>query len=203
MFGKLKNMIQTGIIEKIQQKQTTVYSVKFDDFNKTDVTNAQHFGFSSKAENGDAAIVIFPDGSANNGFSICTQGNRYEFSLEEGEVAIHNDPNNYVKMNKDKSIEVNTEETLNVKAAKEINITSDSDVKVSASSVTVSSDTAEINGKKSLVTWDDFNPIWSSFISAYTAHTHSVIAAGSPTGPVLGAPPQPITTAKTTKLTAG
>jgi phage baseplate assembly protein V len=72
------------------------------------------YGFSYRPKPGAEAYLLFPSGDRSYGVAIVIGDRQYNMTLEEGEVAIHDDAGNYVHLKRGGNIEVkaNAEITL-------------------------------------------------------------------------------------------
>ena len=63
-----------------------------------DVELMQHYGLASAPKPGAEAAVVFLGGNRDHGIIVATHDRRYRLSLEEGEVALHDDLGQFVHL---------------------------------------------------------------------------------------------------------
>lgn len=61
-----------------------------------DVHRVEPYGTSYRPKSGCETYLLFPMGDRSKGFALISGDKRYQMSLEEGEVAIHDDEQNWV-----------------------------------------------------------------------------------------------------------
>lgn len=60
------------------------------------IKRVEPYGFSYRAKVGAQAYLLFPGGDRSYGVAIVIGDRQYQMTLEEGEVALHDDEENYV-----------------------------------------------------------------------------------------------------------
>lgn len=70
------------------------------------IARIEPYGFSYRPKPGSQTYLLFPSGDRSYGVAIVIGDKRYQMDLVEGEVALHDDENNYVKIKRGGIIEV-------------------------------------------------------------------------------------------------
>ena len=73
----------------------------------------QHYGFTSRPKSGAEAIVIK---SGNMLFSVAEDDRNYRLAIEDGEVALYTDEGDYVKLGRNKHIQITSGAKVTVSA---------------------------------------------------------------------------------------
>lgn len=77
---------------------------------RSNMERFQEYGFTSVPHPGAEAAVIFVGGNRDHGLVIAVDDRRYRLKpLETGEVAIYTDEGDYIKLGRNREIEVNTQ----------------------------------------------------------------------------------------------
>lgn len=100
IWRRLQLMIAQGVGLRIG-KHTIQISV-LDDEVLDKIDRIQAYGTSYRPKPGCQAYVVFPSGDRAHGFCIIQGDRRYTLDLLEGEVALHDDQGQMVKMARDK-----------------------------------------------------------------------------------------------------
>jgi phage gp45-like len=77
-----------------------------DDEVLTNVSHVTPYGFSHSPRAGAQAHMMFPSGDRSFGIALVVGDKQYNMTLEGGEVALHDDAGNYVKIKTGGIIEV-------------------------------------------------------------------------------------------------
>lgn len=70
------------------------------------IRRVEPYGFSYRPKPGCQTYLLFPSGDRSYGVAIVIGDKRYQMELVEGEVALHDDENNYVHIKRGGIIEV-------------------------------------------------------------------------------------------------
>lgn len=77
---------------------------------RSNMERLQEYGFTSVPHAGAEAAVIFVGGNRDHGLVIAVDDRRYRLKpLQTGEVALYTDEGDYVKLGRNREIEVNTQ----------------------------------------------------------------------------------------------
>lgn len=77
---------------------------------RSNMERLQEYGFTSNPHPGAEAAIIFVGGNRDHGLVIAVDDRRYRLKpLETGEVAIYTDEGDYIKLGRNREIEVNTQ----------------------------------------------------------------------------------------------
>lgn len=77
---------------------------------RSNLERLQEYGFTSNPHPGAEAAIIFVGGNRDHGLVIAVDDRRYRLRpLETGEVAIYTDEGDYIKLGRNREIEVNTQ----------------------------------------------------------------------------------------------
>lgn len=126
------------------------------------IRRVEPYGFSYRPKPGCQTYLLFPSGDRSYGVAIVIGDKRYQMELVEGEVALHDDENNYVHIKRGGIIEVKA--ATKVVADTPLFETTH-DVKIGGNLDVIGGLT--VNGK-----------------NVSDSHTHTSNAAGSPTSGV-------------------
>jgi phage baseplate assembly protein V len=80
------------------------------------IDRVEPYGFSYRPKPGAQAYLLFPAGDRSYGVAILIGDKQYNMQLEEGEVALHDDDDNYVHIKRGGEIEVNAKNKITLKA---------------------------------------------------------------------------------------
>nr|VFJ90802.1 MAG: phage baseplate assembly protein V [Candidatus Kentron sp. LFY] len=80
------------------------------------IDRVEPYGFSYRPKPGCRTYLIFPSGDHSYGVAIVIGDERYEMTLQEGEVALHDDAGNHVHIKRGGIIEANASAKVIAKA---------------------------------------------------------------------------------------
>ena len=95
------NLVNDGL--KMQELQVTLLA----DEVRADMERFQEYGFTSHPVPGAEAVVVFVGGARDHGIAVAVDDRRYRLkSLEQGEVALHDDQGQAIHLKRNKVIHV-------------------------------------------------------------------------------------------------
>lgn len=95
-WHRLRLMVAQGVATLVgaEYVQVTV----LDDETLPKVRRVEPFGLSSRPKPGAQVYMVFPSGDRAHGIALVIGDKRYQMDLIEGEVALHDDDGNFVKL---------------------------------------------------------------------------------------------------------
>lgn len=103
IFGRLKLLYAVGVGILIGSDKVQVRVLSDEPLDNID--RVEPYGYSYRPKAGCETYLIFPAGDRSYGVAIVIGDKRYQMSLEEGEVAIHDDEENWVHIKRGGVIE--------------------------------------------------------------------------------------------------
>jgi phage baseplate assembly protein V len=104
LYGRMLSMIGVGRVTASQAAASSGargLQVRFDETEAHDgLPVVQQYGVASRPQDGADAIVIFPGGDRSRGIVIAVNDRRYQIDLSPGEVALHDDIGQRVKLSR-------------------------------------------------------------------------------------------------------
>lgn len=104
IWARLQLFFAQGKATLISAK--TVQAMGLDGEAIEDAKRVEMYGLSYRPKPGSQVYLIFPNGDRAQGVAILIGDKRYQMDLVEGEVALHDDENNYVHIKRGGVIEV-------------------------------------------------------------------------------------------------
>jgi phage gp45-like len=99
VWRRLQLMIAQGIGLRVS---THTVQIKCLDGEVLDnIDRIQPYGFSYRPHSGHQAYEVFPSGDRSHGFCLIAGDRRYTLELQDGEVALHDDQGQMVKIARD------------------------------------------------------------------------------------------------------
>lgn len=94
LMSRIKNMIVIGSVTGAETKMLQIQTST----NRTNdrIKRLHNYGFMSRPKVGARSYVLFLGGVLSRGVSVCTEDERHEMELKEGEVAMLDDKGNLV-----------------------------------------------------------------------------------------------------------
>jgi phage gp45-like len=96
VWARLRLMLAQGVGTLIGAEFVQVRV--FDDEVLPKVRRVEPYGFSYRPKSGSQVYMMFPSGDRSQGIALLIGDKRYQMDLLEGEVALHDDDGNFVKM---------------------------------------------------------------------------------------------------------
>ncbi len=129
MINQIWNRLQlviaqaTGVIITTHKVQVKALDAEVLD----NIDRIQPYGFSYHPKSGCQAFIVFPSGDRTHGLCLVQGDKRYTLTLEDGEVALHDDQGQKVHIKRDRIL-IETSKTFEVRADK-IKLHADSEYK--------------------------------------------------------------------------
>jgi len=105
LFGRIISMIDIGRVtasDAQAARGARRLQVRFDATEThDDLPVAQHYGIASRPQDGADAVVIFQSGDRSRGIVIAFNDRRYQLDLAPGEVALHDDQGQVVRLGRE------------------------------------------------------------------------------------------------------
>jgi phage baseplate assembly protein V len=95
VWQRLRLMVAQGVATRIGA--STVQATVLDDEQLLAI-RVEPYGLSYRAKPGAEVYVVYPAGDRARGVALVIGDKRYQMDLAEGEVALHDDEGNYVKL---------------------------------------------------------------------------------------------------------
>ena len=80
------------------------------------IDRVEPYGFSYRPKPGAQTYLLFPSGDRSHGIAVIIGDKQYNMTLKEGEVALHDDEDNYVYIKRGGEIEINAATKITLKA---------------------------------------------------------------------------------------
>jgi phage baseplate assembly protein V len=116
--GRIASMLGFARItatKALEGKGLRRVQVQFDQAEARDDTPVvQHYGVATRPKPGADAIVTFIGGNRSLGIIIATNDRRYQFELEEGEVALHTDEGDSVHLKRGRVVKITAGTALEI-----------------------------------------------------------------------------------------
>ena len=186
IITRVRNVASRGVIKlvndktKIQQMQASLLAGELKD----GIENYQNYGFSSVPLVGTEVLVVFCGGDRSNGVVVASGDRKYRLKeLQPGEVAIYTDEGDYVKLARNRKIQVNTLH-LEVAAAEDVSYTTKT-MNINASN-SVNITTPVINASQNISAGGDINDKKSTMQAmrnTFNGHNHPGDSGGSTGAP--------------------
>lgn len=183
---RVRNIVSRGVIKlvddktKIQQIQASLLAGEL----KGGIENYQNYGFSSVPLQGMEVLVVFCGGDRSNGVVVASGDRTYRLKeLQPGEVAIYTDEGDYIKLGRNRKIQVNTLH-LEVMATEDISYTTKK-MNINASN-SVNITTPVINASQNISAGGDINDKKSTMQAmrnTFNGHNHPGDSGGSTGAP--------------------
>lgn len=133
LYSRLLSMIGIGRVtasEAQAARGARRLQVRFDATEThDDLPVVQHYGIASRPQDGADAVVLFPGGDRSRGLVIAFNDRRYQLDLAPGEVALHDDQGQVVRLGRDgvavdgaKKVDINCLGPVNVIAADTVTV---------------------------------------------------------------------------------
>lgn len=182
IITRVRNVASRGVIKlvndktKIQQMQASLLAGELKD----GIENYQNYGFSSVPLKGMEVLVVFCGGDRSNGVVVASGDRTYRLKeLHPGEVAIYTDEGDYIKLARNRKIQVNTLH-LEVVAAEDVSYTTKT-MNINASN-SVNITTPVINASQNISAGGDINDKKSTMQAmrnTFNGHNHPGDSGGS------------------------
>lgn len=182
IITRVRNVASRGVIKlvndktKIQQMQASLLAGELKD----GIENYQNYGFSSVPLKGMEVLVVFCGGDRSNGVVVASGDRTYRLKeLHPGEVAIYTDEGDYIKLARNRKIQVNTLH-LEVAAAEDVSYTTKT-MNINASN-SVNITTPVINASQNISAGGDINDKKSTLQAmrnTFNGHNHPGDSGGS------------------------
>lgn len=104
VWSRLQLLFAQGVGHRVTHDKIQV-SV-FEDDAPPNVDRVEPYGFSYRPKPGCQAYLVFPSGDRSHGIALVVGDRKFNMTLAEGEVAIHDDEGNHVHIQRDGVIEV-------------------------------------------------------------------------------------------------
>jgi len=104
IWNRLRLVVAHGVGTLISADK--VQARVLDDEPLSNLRRVEPYGFSYRPKPGCQTYLLFPSGDRSYGVAIVIGDKRYQMELVEGEVALHDDENNYVHIKRGGIIEV-------------------------------------------------------------------------------------------------
>lgn len=186
IITRVRNVASRGVIKlvndktKIQQMQASLLAGELKD----GIENYQNYGFSSVPLKGMEVLVVFCGGDRSNGVVVASGDRTYRLKeLQPGEVAIYTDEGDYIKLARNRKIQVNTLH-LEVTAAEDVSYTTKT-MNINASN-SVNITTPVINASQNISAGGDINDKKSTMQAmrnTFNGHNHPGDSGGSTGAP--------------------
>lgn len=95
-WHRLRLMVAQGVATLVGSEYVQV--TVLDDETLPKVRRIEPFGISSRPKPGAQVYMVFPSGDRAHGLALVIGDKRYQMDLTEGEVALHDDAGNFVKL---------------------------------------------------------------------------------------------------------
>lgn len=182
LVTRIRNVASRGVIKsvsdtnKIQQIQASLLAGEL----KNGLEHYQGYGFTSVPLNGMETLVVFCGGDRSNGVVVAVGDRKFRLKeMKQGEVAIYTDEGDYIKLARERKIQVNTlhlevnaSETISYKT-KKVNIEATEGVTITTPTVSASQNISaggEVNDKTSTM---------QAMRNIYNAHNHPGDSGGN------------------------
>lgn len=104
VFDRLKLMIAKSLGLRIGADKVQVRVL--DEEPLSNIERVEPYGYSYRPKAGSEVYVVFPNGDRTFGMALIIGDKRYQMTLQEGEVGLHDDEGNWVHIKRDGVIEV-------------------------------------------------------------------------------------------------
>jgi phage gp45-like len=104
VWNRLRLLFAHGVGTLISADKVQVRVLDGEPLNN--IRRVEPYGFSYRPKPGCQTYLLFPSGDRSYGVAIVVGDKRYQMELIEGEVALHDDENNYVHIKRGGIIEV-------------------------------------------------------------------------------------------------
>jgi phage baseplate assembly protein V len=139
-------------------------------------TRVEPYGLSYRPKPGADVYLVFPGGDRARGLALVVGDKRYQMDLAEGEVALHDDEGNYVKLGRGGVVTARATQKL-IADTPLVQITGDLTVggKLTVTGASELAGGAAVSGA-----------LTNNGVSVGNDHLHITQAIGAPTSPVIG-----------------
>lgn len=116
VWHRLKLAIAQGVATLVSH--TKAQAKVLHDEVLPNIDRVEPYGFSYRPKPGAQTYLLFPGGDRSHGFALVIGDKQYNMTLEEGEVALHDDEGNHVYLKRGGNIEINANAEVTVRAPK-------------------------------------------------------------------------------------
>jgi phage baseplate assembly protein V len=110
IWNRLQLLFAKGVAALVGNEK--VQARVLSDETLANIERVEPYGFSYRPKPGAQTWLLFPAGDRSYGVAIVIGDKRYNMTLQEGEVALHDDEGNYVHIKRDGVIEVKAAEKV-------------------------------------------------------------------------------------------
>lgn len=96
VWQRLRLMVAQGVATLVGGEYVQVTVLDGETLPK--VRRVEPYGVSSRPKPGAQVYMLFPGGDRAQGFALVIGDKRYQMDLQEGEVALHDDDGNFVRL---------------------------------------------------------------------------------------------------------
>ena len=104
IWNRLQLLFAQGTSTRVSK--THIQATVLDDDIPAKIKRIEPYGFSNFPHAGSQAYLTFPSGDRSYGIAIIVGDEKYQMTLQQGEVAIHDDEENWVHLKRGGTIEV-------------------------------------------------------------------------------------------------
>ena len=104
LWNRLQLLFAHGVSSLVSADKVQVKVLDGEVLNN--IARVEPYGFSYRPKGGSQAYLLFPAGDRSYGVALVVGDKRYQMELVEGEVALHDDENNFVHLKRGGTIEV-------------------------------------------------------------------------------------------------
>lgn len=173
VWHRLRLMVAQGVATRIG---TAKVQASVLDGEPLLANRVEPYGLSYRPKPGAEVYLVFPAGDRARGLALVVGDKRYQMDLLEGEVALHDDEGNYVKLGRDG--------VITAKAATKV--VADTPLVQTTGDLTVGGNLTVVGASELAGGASVTGALTNNGVSVGDGHAHTTQAIGAPTSAVIG-----------------